>query len=332
MERRPVAEGRSGGAGEAAVSEALRVLAPLGERALPGGAIGPLTTYRVGGAAAVLVTVHGPEELKVVAQAVEASGLPVLVVGRGSNLLVSDSGFGGIALVLDASAFGSVEVDGTRVSAGASVALPALARQSVEAGLTGLEWAVGVPGSVGGAVRMNAGGHGSDMAHTLASCTVADLDSGGEKRDMNVADLAYGYRRSAVTAAQVVVGAEFALSSGDVETGRETIREIVRWRRDHQPGGQNAGSVFTNPPDDSAGRLIDEAGLKGRRFRSAMVSPKHANFIQADSDGSADDVRELISQVRSEVLRVHGVDLVPEVHMVGFPEEPSTSDRGFEPS
>ena len=315
------------------LEQALEVLRPLGDRAVAGGPIGPHTTYRVGGAAAVRVTVRDSGELETVAAAVSCSGLDVLVVGRGSNLLVSDAGFPGIAVLLDGGVFESVSVDGTVLTAGGAVALPALARQSVEAGLTGLEWAVGVPGSVGGGVRMNAGGHGSDMARTLRSARMYDLMVGQEVH-LPVERLEYGYRRSAVQAHHVVTEAEFDLAPGDREAGRETIREIVRWRREHQPGGQNAGSVFTNPPGDSAGRLIEEAGLKGRRMGTAMVSPKHANFIQAEPDGSADDVYALIRHVRAEVGRQLGVDLHPEVRLIGFtldhPTEGEPSSRGLE--
>lgn len=306
-----------GGADPAAVETAAAALAPLGDRVVRNGPVGVLTTYRVGGAAALLITVAAPGELEHVASASRESGLPVLVVGRGSNLLVSDSGYPGIALLLDSGSFSYVEVDGTRVRAGAAVPLPVLARQTVDAGLTGMEWAVGVPGSVGGAVRMNAGGHGSDIAHHLVSATVFDLDS-SRSSAWQPPDLDFGYRHSAVTARQVVVDAHLQLSPGDPDHGRETIRQIVKWRRDHQPGGQNAGSVFTNPPGTSAGLLIESAGLKGRRWRSAEVSTKHANFIQADQGGSADDIRALIDLVRHEVESRHGVVLSPELRMIGF--------------
>ena len=303
----------------------MAILEPLGKRAEPGGSIGEHTTYRVGGAAAVFVTVGGPDDLARVAEVLAVTGWPVLVVGRGSNLLVADAGLPGLAVALDPEpdAYGWIEVDGTTVRAGGAVALPVLARQSVEAGLTGLEWAVGVPGSVGGGVRMNAGGHGSDMAATLRAAGIHDLRS-GTGRSADLADLDYAYRHSAVTSDEIVTGAEFALASGDAGAGRDTIREIVRWRREHQPGGQNAGSVFTNPPGDSAGRLIEAAGLKGRRLRTAMVSPKHANFIQADAGGSADDVLELMTLVQTEVEARTGVHLHPEVRLVGFPTEPSS--------
>ncbi|HUJ66619.1 MAG TPA: UDP-N-acetylmuramate dehydrogenase [Acidimicrobiales bacterium] len=315
--------GHPGHADPDAVAKALQLLAPLAGRAEPGGALGPITTYRVGGAAAVRVTVASPSELAIVADAVVAAALPVLVVGRGSNLLVAESGFGGIAVVLDPSGFEAISVKGTTATAGAAVPLPALARQTVEAGLTGFEWAVGVPGSVGGAVRMNAGGHGSDIAHSLVWCRVVDLTRpAGPAATLGCDELHFAYRHSSITAGQIVTEAAFGLAPGDREAGRETIRQIVRWRREHQPGGQNAGSVFTNPPDDSAGRLIDTAGLKGRRRGSAMVSPKHANFIQADPAGSADDVRALIEEVQAEVEKVHGVLLTPEVRMIGFAHNP----------
>jgi UDP-N-acetylmuramate dehydrogenase len=324
-----------GGAQPGAVRRALDALAPLGDQVTAGGDLGRLTTYRVGGGAAVLVTARRPADLDLVRDAVWTSGLPLLVVGRGSNLLVADAGFGGIALVLDSEGFGAVIVDGVDVRAGAAVALPALARQTVDAGLTGLEWAVGVPGSVGGGVRMNAGGHGSDIAHTLHSCRVEDLDPSGPggSRTLLRTDLRYGYRTSAIRATDVVVEAGFQLAPGERQVGRQTIRDIVRWRREHQPGGQNAGSVFTNPPGEppanSAGWLIETAGCKGQRWGTAMVSPKHANFIQADDQGSADDVRSLLEVVRVEVARVHRVDLQTEVRMVGFAAQPSTSGRGL---
>jgi UDP-N-acetylmuramate dehydrogenase len=325
--------GCPGGADRGAVEGALAALAPLGDQVTRGGRLGPMTTYRVGGAAAVLVTATSYQDLSVVADAVAATALPVLVVGRGSNLLVAEAGFGGIAVVLDTDGFGFVTAADLGVRAGGAVALPALARQTVELGLTGLEWAVGVPGSVGGGVRMNAGGHGGDIAHSLLWCRLVDLGRpGGPVSTRETAELDFGYRHSAIGPGQVVTEAAFRLAPGEREAGRRTIRQIVRWRREHQPGGQNAGSVFTNPADDSAGRLIDAAGLKGRRWRTAMVSPKHANFIQADPRGSSDDVGELIEQVQAEVDRVHGVRLIPEVQMIGFHPKPrvegSAVDRG----
>jgi UDP-N-acetylmuramate dehydrogenase len=313
-----------------AVARAEAELADLQGTVVRGGPLGALTTYRVGGAAALLVTAATGPDLGVVARARAASGLPVLAVGRGSNLLVCDAGFPGIAVVLDQAGFGAVDICGSVVRAGAAAALPVLARQTVEAGLTGFEWAVGVPGSLGGAVRMNAGGHGSDMAACLTRAWVADLGAGGAEQVRTRAEMAYGYRRSSIGSEQVVTRAELALEPGDPQRGREAIRAIVRWRREHQPGGQNAGSVFTNPPGDSAGRLVDAAGLRGLRWGTATVSAKHANFIQADPDGSADDVYALMRLVRDRVREQLGVELGAEVKLIGFPVL-STSTSPLDP-
>ena len=297
-----------------------RVAERLGEAAQRDVALGPLTTYRVGGPAAVFVEVETEATLRLLADALAAEDEPVetVVVGKGSNLLVADAGFPGVALRLGG-AFADVRVDGVDVLAGGSAALPVLARQTAAAGLTGLEWAVGVPGSVGGGVRMNAGGHGSDMAATLTEVRLLDLHS-GEDGSVPAAALELGYRHSSVRPHQVVCAARFHLEVGDAEVATAEIAEIVRWRRDNQPGGANAGSVFTNPEGDSAGRLIDAAGGRGLRHGSAEVSTKHANFIQADPSGRADDVLALMRDVQELVRADSGVELIPETRLVGFAE------------
>jgi len=292
------------------------VAAALGPRAETDVALGPFTTYRVGGPAALFTTIDDEAQLVALAPIVAEAGVPVLVVGKGSNLLVADVGFDGLAVRLG-DGFADIAVDGTTVRAGGAASLPVTARRTAAAGLTGFEWAVGVPGSIGGAVRMNAGGHGSDMAASLVRVRVVDLVA-GEDGVVNATDLALGYRTSSVGSSQVVVWAELRLAVGDPATSQAEISEIVRWRREHQPGGANAGSVFTNPPGDSAGRLIDAAGCKGLRLGTAEVSPKHANFIQADEGGSADDVWALMAEVRSRVLAHSGIDLHAETRTVGF--------------
>jgi UDP-N-acetylmuramate dehydrogenase len=291
----------------------------LGERAQRHAPLGALTTYRVGGPAALLLRAESVGDLMLARKAVTASGVPVLVVGKGSNLLVADRGFAGLAVVLG-DGLATIEIEGVVVRAGGAASLPVVARRTAAAGLTGFEWAVGVPGSIGGAVRMNAGGHGSDTAKTLARCHLVDL-AGGIHGDFTGDEMEFSYRHSRVTPEQVVVWAEHRLAPGDRATAEATITEIVRWRREHQPGGQNAGSVFTNPEGDSAGRLIDASGLKGLRLGSAAVSTKHANFIQADDGGSADDVRALVHVVRAGVLDATGVDLRPELRMIGFDDQ-----------
>lgn len=295
----------------------------LGPKASHDHPLGAMTTYRVGGTASLFVEPGDEEELLEVGRCLGRREVPVLVVGKGSNLLVSDSGFAGLAIALGPG-FGTIDIDGRTVRAGGAVSLPVLARRTAAAGLHGLEWAVGVPGSVGGAVAMNAGGHGSDTAATLVAYRWVDLLA-AEVHDDPAGRLTFGYRYAALSGTDVVVSAVHRLEPGDPAEGKATIEEIVRWRRANQPGGSNAGSVFTNPPDDSAGRLIDACGLKGFRIGSAEVSLKHANFIQADHGGSADDVRRVIDHVQEVVRRETGVDLRIELRMIGFAQEGSAA-------
>lgn len=307
--------------GEAAVTGPGTALDALGRALGPGvehdHPLGALTTYRVGGTAALFLEVPDEPRLVEVARCTSTSDVPVLVLGRGSNLLVADSGFEGLVLALGPG-FDTLEVDGHLVRAGAALSLPVLARRTAAAGLTGLEWAVGVPGSVGGAIRMNAGGHGSDTAATLVGFRWIDLAT-GSAGDSSADRLEPGYRQTALSATEVVVSGTFLLVPGEPDQGAATIAEIVRWRRANQPGGSNAGSVFVNPPGDSAGRLIDACGLKGFRIGTAEVSTKHANFVQADPGGAAADVLSVIEHVRAVVARSTGTDLRTEVRLVGFP-------------
>ena len=291
----------------------------LGERASRGVPIGPLTTYRVGGAADLFFEVQCDADIEVLARATSGTGVAVLVLGKGSNLLVADSGWPGLCVRLGEH-FAGIEIDRCDVTAGAAAAYPVLARRTAAAGLTGLEWAVGIPGSVGGAVRMNAGGHGSETRQRIVSCRVVDVADGADAW-IPASKLDLAYRHSGVRMHDLVVAARFALEPGDAEESAARIGEIVRWRRENQPGGQNAGSVFSNPPADSAGRLIDAAGLKGLRIGSAAVSDKHANFIQADAGGSADDVRRVIEEVSLRVAERTGVQLAVELRLVGFAGE-----------
>lgn len=303
-----------------AIDRAVAVLGDLAQREVP---LAPLSTYRVGGAARVFVRVDRPDQLNLVHRALEHSALPVIVVGRGSNLLVADAGFNGVAVTFSDS-FAEIEVSGTEVTAGGFTLLPVLARRTVAAGLSGLEWAVGVPGSVGGGVRMNAGGHGSDVAASLLDVDVVDLHT-GVRSVLSTSALGLRFRGSDLRDEQVVLSARFALRSGDVAEGERELAEIVRWRREHQPGGQNAGSVFVNPiPGElAAGQVIDELGLRGLRIGTAFVSEKHANFIQATEGGSAADVRAVIEFVRERVLAERGIRLRSEIRLVGFDEASS---------
>lgn len=291
----------------------------LGDRVERNAPLGDLTTYRVGGRAAIRVRAESASDLVAIATLIAEAKLSIAVVGRGSNLLVADEGFEGIAVTLG-DGLASVTIDGTKVTAGGASPLPVVARRTAAAGLTGFEWAVGVPGSIGGAVRMNAGGHGSDMSESLIKVHVVDLADGAED-ELSAADLGLGFRSSNLGRTLVVVDAELALTTGDRVAAESEITEIVRWRRENQPGGANAGSVFVNPRPDSAGRLVDEAGAKGMRFGTAEVSNKHANFIQVDEDGAANDVAALMTIVRAQVRDRTGVDLHAETHFLGFTPE-----------
>jgi UDP-N-acetylmuramate dehydrogenase len=314
---------------ESALSTAENLLdTRLGGRLVRQHPLAAMTTYRVGGDAALFVDARSMDQLVAVAETSIETGVPVLVVGRGSNMLISDDGFRGIALSISHLA-GHIEIPqsapgGTTervVTAGGGVSLPTMARRTAAAGLTGFEWAVGVPGSIGGAVRMNAGGHGSDMAACLVDVVVFDMSNPGDDlHAVDVTQLGLGFRASVFPASQVVIEARLRLADGDRRQSESTISEIVRWRREHQPGGQNCGSVFVNPvPGEvTAGGLIDELGLRGFRIGSAWVSDKHANFIQADEGGAAADVRAVIEAVRERVAAHSGFNLRSEVRLVGF--------------
>ncbi|MGZ4736512.1 MAG: UDP-N-acetylmuramate dehydrogenase [Acidimicrobiia bacterium] len=302
-------------------------LAAALEPALPGrvelhAPLAGLTTYRVGGEALVLVRARREGDLVVVASALRRHPSPLLILGRGSNLLVSDDGYPGIALLLEGE-FEEITPGEGSVRAGGAVGLPVLARRAAAAGLAGLEFYVGIPGTVGGAVRMNAGGHGRETREVLRSARVVDLLGDGLGVDRSVGDLALGYRTSSIGPSDVVAGATFTVDADDPAACEARIAEIVRWRREHQPGGANAGSVFRNPPDASAGALIERCGLKDLRIGGAVVSPKHANFIQAEPGATAADVRALVLEVQRRVLLETGVDLQTELHFVGFGDEAS---------
>jgi UDP-N-acetylmuramate dehydrogenase len=222
------------------------------------------------------------------------------------------------------------ENESPAVRAGGAVPLPVLARRAAAGGLAGLEFYVGIPGSVGGAVRMNAGGHGRETVEVLRRAWVLDLlDGAGDPTasPRDVVDLELGYRHSNLRPSEVVTAAEFTATPDDPATCEARVAEIVRWRREHQPGGQNAGSVFRNPPGDSAGRLIEASGLKGLRVGGAVVSDKHANFFQAEAGATARDVLDLVAEVQRRVAKTSGVELVPELHVVG---DDADDDQGVE--
>lgn len=279
--------------------------------------LGPLTTYKAGGPARWMATIESRAQLdRLIASGLTAK-TPTLVLGRGSNLVVADSGFDGLVIKLGGE-FLDFEVNDLHVSAGGAVPLPRLARGAVDAGLVGLEFFVGVPGSVGGAVRQNAGCFGVETVDRLRDARVVDLRNGAERTD-TAQDLGLAYRYSNLAAHDLVVEATFVGEKGDVDKGKELMREITRWRRDHQPGGTlNAGSVFKNPPGSAAGQLIDDLGLKGLSVGDVSVSTKHANFFVAGPDATSEDIYRLVALVKDAVLERSGTNLEPEIQFVGF--------------
>lgn len=278
--------------------------------------LGRLTTYKLGGPADYFADVANQRDLATVAAAWRETGCPALVLGRGSNLVIADSGYHGLVVRLGGD-FATIELRGEQVEAGGAVHLPTLARTAVKAALLGLEFFVGIPGSVGGAVRQNAGCHGSETVDVLDTAGVFDLETGEFSRRSGV-DLDLRYRHSNLAPHEIVTSASFRCRAGDAVMGEETLREITRWRKEHQPGGTlNAGSVFKNPPGDYAGRLIDDLGLKGLHVGGASVSAKHANFFVAAPDATATDVYRLVTVIQARVFEATGVRLEPEIVFAG---------------
>lgn len=302
----------------------------FGGRIDAGASLAPLTTYRLGGPASLLVEPASDDDLVRLGVAARDLDVPVLVVGRGSNLVVSDHGWRGIAVRLGPAFSWIAEGREGIVRAGGATSLPQVANRAARLGRAGLEFAVGIPGAVGGAVRMNAGAHGAEVGDVLVDVVYVDLE-GGTTETRRGGELGFSYRRAAtLPPTAIVVAAAFGLAAADPSEIRD---RMTRWRRHRaatQPGAvQNAGSVFRNPPGDSAGRLVEAAGLKGLRRGGAEVSRLHANFFMALPGARAQDVYDLVVEVRRRVLEVHGVDLVPEIHFVGaFEGPPMTAPAG----
>jgi len=280
--------------------------------------LAPLTTYRLGGPAAALVEPRDADDVGAIGRVLreEDPPVPVLVLGRGSNTLVSDEGWPGLVLRLGSSFSWVLPAEGGLAS-GAATSLPVVANWAARRGLSGVEFFVAVPGSVGGAIRMNAGAHGGDVAATLRKATIFDLDR-LDMTERDAASLNFGYRSSALTDRQVVIDGTFTLESVEASSVKAKMDELRRTRAATQPPAvQNAGSTFKNPPGDHAGRLVEAAGLKGFRIGGVRVSEKHANFFVAEEGASAQDVFDLVAEVRRRVRDMHGVELEPEVRFAG---------------
>lgn len=276
------------------------------------------TSWRLGGPADVFVTPRSGEDVAAVVRIALEADAPLTVIGGGSNLLVADEGLRGIVLRigrgLHAMKFTDDVVD---VECGAP--FPRLAKMAAQRHLTGLEFAGGIPGTVGGALAMNAGAHADSIADVVVSVTV--VDDGGEMRTLNREQMEFSYRMSRLQREPglVAVSARLRLRPGDPAEIRKNMQAFLQKRRQTQPlGTYNAGSVFKNPAGDFAGRLVEAAGCKGMTEGDAVVSPLHANFIINRGEARASDVRRLIARVQEKVAERFGVRLEPEVRMLGF--------------
>ena len=280
------------------------------------------TTLRVGGPADVLVTVDDEDALLHSVRTVVSHAVPMLVLGRGSNLLVGDAGWPGVVFRLGAGLRG-ISIEGTTVRCGGAEPMPSVAVRTAQAGLAGFAWGAAVPGSMGGGVRMNAGAHGADMSDALVSARVLD-PAVGRIEEWGPERLALGYRHSALPEAAIVTSVTLALTTANPATVLAEIDAIRAWRREHQPLNRpSCGSVFTNPPGTSAGALIDRVGLKGTRVGGAEVSGTHANFIVTSPGACASDVEQLIALVARRVREEAGIELSAEVVRPGpTPEGP----------
>jgi UDP-N-acetylmuramate dehydrogenase len=279
------------------------------------------TALRIGGPADLLAVVESAQMLRQAVTVAWENGVPCRVLGGGSNVLVSDTGVRGLVVLNRARAVTFVprrQGGGETVKAESGVSFSTLAQQCVTRGLAGLEWAVGIPGTVGGAVSGNAGAWGSNVASTLVRATI--LEPGGMVTEWPVERFEYEYRSSTLkrqAQRAIILEAEFALQAEDRKTLKARVAEITAQRKASQPPGATCGSVFKNPPGDYAGRLIETAGLKGQRRGGAEISSLHANFIVNRGEATATDVTALIALARKAVQLQFGVALELEIELVG---------------
>jgi UDP-N-acetylenolpyruvoylglucosamine reductase len=285
-----------------------------------------LTTVRAGGSADFFARPESEQEVIGLLAWAEREGLPVGVVGSGSNLLVSDDGFRGLVIKLTGELTG-VERDGTQVVCGGGARLPSAAAKAAGWGLTGLEFGVNIPGTVGGAVRMNANAYGGELGRVLEAVTVC-TPAGSEQRRPE--DLGFRYRGSNLGERDVVAVATFALSEANPADVKATMADMRRRRKEAQPSGiKTFGSTFVNPDDPraenrSAGQLLDAAGCGGLQIGGARLSPKHANFVENTGGATTADILEVMGEARRRVHERFGVTLEPEVQVLGevsWPEQ-----------
>jgi len=275
--------------------------------------LGKCTWYGLGGNAEYFVRPRTAEELKTVVQRCIENNVPIHVLGFGTNLLVKDEGVRGVVIKFEAENFAKVEFDGERVTAGAGCDLGQLVLGCVRNGLSGLEALTGIPGSVGGAVKMNAGGNFGDISSSVESVTL--MDKCGTIFTKGKPELEFDYRWSNITA-KFILDAKMKLIEADPEQILRTTKEIWIYKKNTQPlNTKNAGCVFRNPRGMAAGALIDRAGLKGLQIGGATVSEKHANFVIAEKGCKSGDVIRLIDAIKNRVKEKFDVDLELEIEI-----------------
>ena len=283
-----------------------------------------LTTVRTGGPADFFSRPADEESLVELLRWAGEGELAVGVVGSGSNLLVADDGFRGLVLKLDGK-LAAIRREGTHLHAGGGARLPSIAAKAAGWGLSGLEFGINIPGTVGGAVRMNANAYGGELARCLESVRICTADGVDERVP---AGLGFAYRSSSLTDGEVVSSATFQLEAGDPDAVRSTLAEMRSKRREAQPSGiKTFGSTFVNPGDPraegrTAGQLLDEAGCRGMRVGGARLSEKHANFVENEGEATTEEILALMSQARHRVHERFGVRLEPEVQVLGEPHWP----------
>ena len=273
--------------------------------------LAPHTWYRIGGPARYYVRPRSVDELKLAAARCLDNGIPMYVLGLGANLLVGDNGVNGAVFRLDQEHWERTEIRGTTVEVGAGVDMAKLVVKTVRAGLAGIECLAGIPGTIGGGVRMNAGGKFGDIGAVVTRVTV--MSSDGTVFDRTKDDLVFDYRSTNISA-PFILGAHLELDEEDPEPIMRRTKEIWMYKRNTQPlNTKNCGCIFKNPRGLSAGALIDQAGLKGLRVGGAEVSSKHANFVVAHPGAKADDVMRLVAMIREKVWEKNQIHLESEV-------------------
>jgi UDP-N-acetylmuramate dehydrogenase len=277
------------------------------------------TTFGVGGPADIYLAARSEDQLRHAFVAGKRRGVPVFIFGSGSNVLIGDGGIRGLVIE---NRYGEIDGPrqnghGLRVRAGSGLSFSTLARRLAGAGYGGIEWACGIPGSMGGAIVSNAGAYGHSLRDVLIVARLTD--DHGDVREVTAEDLQLEYRKSSATALaeSAVLSVDLRVQEGDAAELKQRIKEFDRQRRGAQPVGQNCGSVFKNPADKPAWQYVDEAGLRGHRIGNAQISDLHSNFILNLGGATAKDVRALITLAQERVREQAGVELTPEVQFVG---------------